>query len=300
MWTVIRIEPTQTAFLLLVTVIALVASIPTVVTAQSDRPNRFSGNAYIDGQKAPDGTLVEAISYGKVIGTARVQMRSANINYILDVPRPSGRLELTFRVGGNPAQETATWQDGKVTYPFTLTVFSDSDTGPPLVPPHAFSGLVAIDGDTANSDVEIAAIVEGQTVATTVTSSDGRYKLKVHQGTQNFVGKTVRFTVDGEIASQSALWRQGGVDLLNLTVWSGPRPVADIFASLISDGSLMVVWMYHNDTQTWSLFDPRPEFALMSDLNEVLSGDIVWVEMAEQQSFQGRILYEGWNLITLR
>ena len=118
---------TRTSFLVLLAVAALLVSIPAVVLAQGEgRPNRFSGNAYIDGQRAPNGTLVEAVSDGNVIGRAGVQASptNPNINYILDVTRPPAGLELTFRVGGNLAQETAIWQDGRVTYPFNLNASS--------------------------------------------------------------------------------------------------------------------------------------------------------------------------------
>ena len=116
---------TRTRFLLLIAVAALLVSIPAVVSAQgTDRPNRFSGNAFIDSQKALPGTLIEALSGGTVVGTATVSVRSPNINYILDVSRPLGGLALTFRVGGNAATQTATWQDGKVTYPFPLNASS--------------------------------------------------------------------------------------------------------------------------------------------------------------------------------
>ena len=198
---------------------------------------------------------------------------------------------------GVEANETASWQQGTVT-PLNLT--ASSTAVPLLTPPHAFSGLVTIDGNTVSGGVEVAAVIEGDTVATTFTSSDGRYRLIVEQGTQNFIGKTVTFTIDGEIAIQSVLWRQGGVDLLNLSIYSGPQPVADVFASLISDDSLVVVWMYYNDTQTWSVFDPRPEAATLNDLAEVSSGDILWIEVSRRVVFQGRTLYEGWNLIALR
>ena len=292
---------TRTGFPLLIAVAALLVSIPAVVSAQgTDRPNRFSGNAFIDGQKAPPGTLIEALSGGTVVGTATVSVRSANINYILDVSRPSGGLALTFKVGGNAATQTATWQDGKVTYPFPLNASSDGDAVTPQFPPHAFGGQVTIDGNTASGGVEIAAIIEGGTVATAFTSGDGKYKLKVQQGTQNFASKTVTFTVDGNMASQLAIWRQGGVDLLDLSAYSGPRPVASVFATLISDGSLVAVWMYHNATQLWAVFDPRPEAAELNDLTEVNTKDIVWVEVSGQRVFQGRTLYQGWNLIAVR
>ena len=58
--------------------------------------------------------------------------------------------------------------------------------------------------------------------------------------------------------------------------------------------------MYYNDTQTWGVFDPRPEAAPVNDLAEVSSGDILWVEVSRQRVFQGRTLYDGWNLIALR
>ena len=240
-------------------------------------------------------------SDGKIVGTANVRMLSANVNYVLDVSRPQpADQEITFRVGENPAAETATWLQGKITYPLNLNASSGGDAASPQVPPHAFSGLVTIDGRLASSGVKIAAFIEGRIAASAFTFSDGRYMLKVQQGEQNFTGKTVTFTVDGEMASQSALWKQGGVDLLDLSVYSGPRPITDVFASLISDGSLIVVWMYHNETSTWSVFDPRPEAAPVNDLIEVSSRDILWVEVSGERAFQGRTLYEGWNLIALR
>lgn len=114
----------RTTILVLIAVAALLVSVPAIVSAQADRPNRFSGNAFIDGQKAAAGTLIEALSGTTVVGTTRVQVRSSAINYILDAARPTGSLELTFRVGGVLAAETGTWQDGAVTYPFNLTASS--------------------------------------------------------------------------------------------------------------------------------------------------------------------------------
>ena len=110
------------------------------VSAKQVPPARFAGNAFIDGDKAPDGTLIEALSDGKVVGTATAQVRSADINYILDVARPSGSLALTFRVGGQPAREEATWQSGKITYHFNL----NASTATP--PPSDCVQTIAADG----------------------------------------------------------------------------------------------------------------------------------------------------------
>ena len=103
MWGIIRMRLTRTRFLVLIAVAALLVSIPAIVSAQTERPHRFSGNAAIDGRKAPQGTVILAVaSGGRVVGTTNVRVISANVNYILDVSRPqSADLELIFRVGGN-------------------------------------------------------------------------------------------------------------------------------------------------------------------------------------------------------
>ena len=122
----------------------------------------------------------------------------------------------------------------------------------------------------------------------------------VQQGARSFAGETVTFAVNGEIASQSATWRHGGIDLIDLTVYSGLSSVTDVFAELIDDGSLTAIWKYHNSTKSWTVFDPRPEAAELVDLTEVSAGDILWVNVSEQRVFQGRVLYQGWNLVALR
>ena len=285
----------RTPSLMLIAVVALLVSLPAIVSAQVPPPNRFFGSVTIDGRPAPVGTTVVAWANGQQVGM--VVTTTVGSYPTLEVSGLSPNTPITFRVNGVEANETASWEQGTVT-PLNLT--ASSTALPLLTPPHAFSGLVTIGGSAASGGVEVTAAIEGEIVATTFTSSDGRYRLIVEQGTQNFVGKIVTFTIDGKFASQSALWRQGGVDLLDLSIHSGPQPVTDVFASLISDGSLVVVWMYYNDTKTWSVFDPRPEAAPVNDLAEVSSGDILWVEVSRESVFQGRTLYEGWNLIALR
>ena len=63
--------------------------------------------------------------------------------------------------------------------------------------------------------------------------------------------------------------------------------------------NLVVVWRYNNEDSSWASYDPDAP-ADLNDLAIVGSGDIVWVQVNEQQMFQGRTLYAGWNLITLR
>ena len=284
--------------ILTIAVAALLLSITAIVSAQPVPPHKFYGTAYVNGQSAPEGSIVAAFIGDEKVGEAMVDSAG---NYSLTTMGSleySGRA-VTFRVTGRAATETVTWMQAGITQ-VDLNIAGSGRIGPPLVPPHAFSGLVTVDGNLVAGGVIVAATIEGRKVASTITSEDGRYKLKVQQRTVNFIGKTVTFTVDGEIASQSAFWRQGGVDLLDLSVHSGPRPTAEVFSNLISDGSLVAVWMYHNQTRSWSVFDPRPEAAPVNDLIEVARKDILWVEVSRESAFQGQTLYEGWNLITLR
>ena len=93
-------------------------------------PNRFAGNAFIDGNKAADGTLIEALSGENVVGTTRASMLLDDFNYILDAARPSGGQPISFRVGGYPATETAYWQQGEVRYHFNLNAYTDAVAPP--------------------------------------------------------------------------------------------------------------------------------------------------------------------------
>ncbi len=79
-------------------------------------------------------------------------------------------------------------------------------------------------------------------------------------------------------------------------------PPGRVFNYLIRDGNLLTVWSYDNATQSWSLFDPlfSGELAMLNDLTEVGSGDIVWLSLSRPQSFQGSDLAAGWNLISLK
>ena len=89
---------------------------------------------------------------------------------------------------------------------------------------------------------------------------------------------------------------------LAYTVTSGAaaaRASEDAFADLIAADNLIVVWYFDNDTKGWSFYDPRPAVAAAVDLNEVSSGDIVWIQITADQEFQGEMLKAGWNQITL-
>jgi hypothetical protein len=74
---------------------------------------------------------------------------------------------------------------------------------------------------------------------------------------------------------------------------------ADVFGDSIAADNLVRVWRFDNATQAWSFYDPRPAFASANTMDDTASGDIVWVNVTVEESFQSGTLYPGWNLISL-
>ena len=73
------------------------------------------------------------------------------------------------------------------------------------------------------------------------------------------------------------------------------RASDEAFADLIDNGTLTRVWYLDRQTQTWSFFDPAPEFADFNTLEEVSTGQIVTIIMNAQDTFQGQTLFVGSN-----
>jgi len=73
----------------------------------------------------------------------------------------------------------------------------------------------------------------------------------------------------------------------------------DVFAASIAADNLVRVWKFSNADQSWSFYDPREAFAAANTLANTVSGDIVWVNVTAEESFQSGTLYPGWNLISL-
>ena len=76
------------------------------------------------------------------------------------------------------------------------------------------------------------------------------------------------------------------------------RQTDEVFEDLITAGQLKVVWRYNNADQSWASYDPTAP-AELNDLNLVSTGDIVWIELAADATFQGDSLKAGWSLIPL-
>jgi len=80
-------------------------------------PHEFAGSVFVDGVPAPEGTLVEAFVDGEEDASTNADEDS---RYMLLVRGPG--TTVTFRVGGVPANESATWESGKIDDDFNLTV----------------------------------------------------------------------------------------------------------------------------------------------------------------------------------
>jgi hypothetical protein len=116
---------TRTVFLALISVAALLVSVPAIVSAQGEPiPNRFYGSVTIDGQPAPVQTIVSAWANGKEVVSAIVTARgSYPLLEVRGIDGVTPGTEITFRVNGIDADQTAEWQSGSLT-PLDLTASS--------------------------------------------------------------------------------------------------------------------------------------------------------------------------------
>ena len=82
------------------------------------------------------------------------------------------------------------------------------------------------------------------------------------------------------------------------------QPIAQLFRTLIQNGTLERVWRLNPRTQGWELYDPDPQFAAINTLSSVdLAANppvVLAVLVSETQEFRDTILYEGWNYLLMR
>ena len=110
----------------------LLAGLPTMVHGQPDSPTPFLGNAYLDGELATEGTLVEALYRGRRVAATVVETRSPEANYLLYVGRQPQGAVLTFRVAGFVAEEQAIWRQSEIRSQFDLHVTTPETSSPTI------------------------------------------------------------------------------------------------------------------------------------------------------------------------
>ena len=80
----------------------------------------------------------------------------------------------------------------------------------------------------------------------------------------------------------------------------GPQPVEQLFAPLISNGTLVRIWWLDRQTQMWYFYDPDPLFGPFNTLETVLPGEIVVIKVTRLQQFRGEQVQVGWNYISIK
>ena len=101
---------------------------------------------------------------------------------------------------------------------------------------------------------------------------------------------------------EATVQTQGGVAKVRTTVEIVDvitRDSDEAFADVIENGTLTRVWHLDRQTQTWSFFDPAPEFAEFNTLTRVSSGQIVTIIMNATDEFQGTTLFVGSNPVAV-
>ena len=113
---------TRTKFLFIIAIMALLVSVPAIVSAQSI-PHTITGKVYVNGRLAPSGATVEAfIDNAKV---ADDDVDAEGVYFLLVVPRGTQNFTgktITFTVTGGPAAETKQWASGGDDSGFDLNV----------------------------------------------------------------------------------------------------------------------------------------------------------------------------------
>ena len=107
---------------------AVNAAVPT----QGGPPQVFLGSATIDGNPAPEGTVVAALINGVAVSTVEVNASGRYSNILV----PTAGAAVTFTIGGLPAAETATSEVGGLGF-LNLTAISAAQPADTPAPPTA-------------------------------------------------------------------------------------------------------------------------------------------------------------------
>lgn len=199
-------------------------------------------------------------------------------SYTLLVDQVSSSLAgkvVSFRVGNLQADQTVLWQQGGSTN-LNLTASSgrsDSSLG---------EGGKTFDPPTTRGGVLASPSLQRipPHVFTGSARIDGRL---VPEGT------TISAWIDGI--------SYGITTVKQVNFPTSTSATAVVFNPLGSN--LLRVWRFSSSTNSWKFYVPGVAFFGVNTLTDVGRGDIVWLNVSNQQKFQGGTLFPGWNLISL-
>jgi len=83
-------------------------------------------------------------------------------------------------------------------------------------PPNIFLGTASIDGKVAADGANVTSCIDGEPVASTLVS-ERQFLITIEQRSPSLLGKEVTFSVDGLDANETAVWKVGGADLIDLS-----------------------------------------------------------------------------------
>ncbi len=111
-----------------------------------------------------------------------------------------------------------------------LAFLSSGTARAQVLPPHALSGSVTLDGQPATVGTPVVALVGGNICGQTTVNQQSRYVIQVkHSSAQAGCGNdgdTITFEVGGNPANETFTFKTGGSDDLNLTAETvQPTPV---------------------------------------------------------------------------
>ena len=259
-------------------------TIPEATLTLDPAESRRGSTVAVEAAGFPAGDLIQ-IKYGGIDGrtvAAATTDASGAVSLSFDVPSTATIGEETTVAAvsvGNYAKVTA---EAKHSTPGATVSVTPSQV--------VSGGSMTISGTNLPAQVAVAQIeingIDVRPVPAPSTGADGSFEATVLVPQLELGNQRVSIRVAESTPTTF-------VEVVTAAPSGAP---ADVFASL--GDNLQVVWQYDNATSMWASYDPAAP-AELNDLSEVGAGSIVWVEVTEDQEFQGQQLYAGWNLITL-
>jgi hypothetical protein len=274
--------------------------------AQVGTPVRIRGSGYPaknDRSGAVSTTVSIKYDAGASGGITTVSVQpdaSGNINGTLTVPTNSN-----IPSDNNVSTEFST-ESPNVSQVINTIVHSVPRASLGIVPSTGRPGTkvtVTVKGAKAFSTISTALIganLDVKPAPTPFTDGIGNVSFdfivpQMEVGVQNLEVKIGNTTASAAFTVESAAGPTGPT-----TPPTGPQTVAASLSGPLG-GDFVRAFNFNNQTKVWTFNDPRPDFATITTLKDVLGGQVIWVNVANDRTitFCGRStqLFKGWNQV---